>query len=246
MGSTHAYRWTSDGLVHIRHVEKIDRAHLVAIGRQINLAEKNIQAFVSGKPALNMLLWGEKGLGKSTIIKMLLSEYASQGLTAVEFRNEDILSLYDLYAEIRKMDGRYVMVYLDDISFDTGDMLYRMFKSVLEGGLEQIPPNCIFVATSNKRHMITEQAADSGDIYDRDEANEKTSLFARFGLAIGFYPIIKKDYLQIVENYFSIFDLEKYDGWDRDAENYARDRGGRSGRIAKQFAVSRNIFDQML
>lgn len=154
-----------------------------------------------------------------------------------------MLSLYDLYADIRKMKGRYVMIYLDDISFDTGgDMLYRMFKSVLEGGLEEVPKNCIFVATSNKRHMITEHAADSGDLYDRDDANERTSLFARFGLAIGFYPIIKKDYLKIVENYFNIFDIAFYEGWEIEAESYAMDRGGRSGRIAKQFAVFKNIF----
>jgi len=222
-------------------VDNVKRSDLVAIDRQIDLAERNISAFVSGKPALNMLLWGERGLGKSTIVKLLLHEYADKGLTAVEFRNDDVLSLYDLYGEIRKMTGRYVMIYLDDISFDTGDMLYRMFKSVLEGGLEQVPANCIFVATSNKRHMITEQASDSGDLYDRDEANEKTSLFARFGIAIGFYPIIKKDYLKIVENYLKIFDINIYEGWEREAENYAMDRGGRSGRIAKQFAIHKSL-----
>jgi len=237
----HAYRWTKSGLSHIDHVDNVKRSDLVAIDRQIDLADRNIKAFVSGKPALNMLLWGERGLGKSTLVKLMLHEYAQQGLTIVEFRDENVLSLYDLYADIRKMTGRYVMIYLDDISFDTDDMLYRMFKSVLEGGLEQVPSNCIFVATSNKRHMITERAAESGDLYDRDEANEKTSLFARFGLAIGFYPIIKKDYLKIVENYLSIFELEKFEGWEREAENYAMDRGGRRGRIAKQFAIHKSI-----
>lgn len=238
----HAYRWTNNGLVQIEDVDCIERSSLISIDRQIGLAEKNIQAFVSGKPALNMLLWGERGLGKSTIVKMLLHEYSKQGLAAIEFRNDDVLSLYDLYADIRKMTGRYVMIYLDDISFDTGDTLYRMFKSVLEGGLEEVPKNCIFVATSNKRHMITETAADSGDLYDRDDANEKTSLFARFGLAIGFYPIQKKDYLKIVENYLNVFEIPLFDRWEQEAENYAMDRGGRSGRIAKQFAVFKGIY----
>jgi len=237
----HAYRWTSDGLVQIENVDFVDRSSLVAIDRQIELAEKNIQAFVSGKPALNMLLWGERGLGKSTLVKMLLHQYANKGLAAIEFRNEDVLSIYSLYADIRKMKGRYVMIYLDDISFDSGDMLYRMFKSVLEGGLEEVPTNCIFVATSNKRHMITEKAADSADLYDRDDENEKSSLFARFGLAIGFYPILKKDYLKIVESYLNKFEIPLYEGWDMEAENYAMDRGGRSGRIAKQFAIHKNI-----
>lgn len=242
MSKAHAFRWTADGLVQIEDVDYINRSDLVAIDRQMALAEKNIQAFVSGKSALNMLLWGERGLGKSTIVKVLLHDYADRGLAAVEFRNEDVLSLYELYGEIKKMAGRYVMIYLDDISFDTGDVLYRMFKSVLEGGLEKVPENCIFVATSNKRHMITERAADTGDLYDRDEANEKASLFARFGLAIGFYPIIKKDYLKIVENYMRIFEIEPYEGWEQEAENYAMDRGGRSGRIAKQFAVHKSIY----
>lgn len=237
----HAYRWTKDGLGKIEHVDSVSRGDLVAIDRQIGLAEQNIRAFVSGKPALNMLLWGEKGLGKSTLIKLLLSEYSKDGLTAVEFRNDDVLSIYDLYADIRKMTGRYVMIYLDDISFDSNDILYRMFKSVLEGGLEEVPSKCIFVATSNKRHMVTEQASDSGDLYDRDDANEKTSLFARFGLAIGFYPIIRKDYLRIVENYFDRYEIPFTDGWEREAESYAMDRGGRSGRIAKQFAVTKIV-----
>jgi predicted AAA+ superfamily ATPase len=242
MINIHAYRWLAGGLVPVEHIDTVPRDSLVAIDRQVELAEKNIKAFVSGKPALNMLLWGERGLGKSTLVKMLLSEYSSEGLVAVEFRHDDILTLYDLYAEIRKMKDRYVMIYLDDISFDTGDMLYRMFKSVLEGGLEQKPENCIFVATSNKRHMITEQAQDSGDLYDRDEVNEKSSLFARFGLAIGFYPLTKKDYLKIVEKYLVDSGIGLYDGWERDAEVYAMDRGGRSGRIAKQFSIYKGIF----
>jgi len=241
MSMIHAYRWTESGLTQIENVDSVRRSDLVAVDRQIKLAENNIKAFVSGKPALNMLLWGERGLGKSTIVKLMLHEYAKQGLAAVEFRNDNVLSIYDLYAEIRKMTTRHVMIYLDDISFDSSDILYRMFKSVLEGGLEEVPKNCIFVATSNKRHMITEQAADSGDLYDRDDANEKTSLYARFGLAIGFYPIIKKDYLKIVENYMVIFGIEKYDGWEQEAEVYAMDRGGRSGRIAKQFAVYKGV-----
>lgn len=241
MSKAHAYRWTQGGLTQIEFVDSVKRSDLVAIDRQIALAEANIKTFVSGKPALNMLLWGERGLGKSTIVKLMLNEYAHAGLTAVEFRNDDVLSIYDLYAEIRKMETRHVMIYLDDISFDSSDILYRMFKSVLEGGLEEVPKNCIFVATSNKRHMITEQASDSGDLYDRDDVNEKTSLYARFGLAIGFYPIIKKDYLKMVENYLNIFGIELYDGWEREAETYAMDRGGRSGRIARQFGIFKGL-----
>lgn len=238
----HAYRWSQGGLASVDNVEPVKKEDLIAIDRQINLAMKNIESFVNGKPALNMLLWGEKGLGKSAIIKMLLTEFAGRGLSAVEFRHDDIITLYDLFAQIRKMRDRYVMIYLDDVSFDTDDTLYRMFKSVLEGGLEEKPSNCIFVATSNKRHMITEKAQTMGDIYDRDEINEKASLFARFGLAIGFYPLNPKDYKQIVASYLERNGLGLYDGWEKEAEAYAMDRGGRSGRIAKQFGVYKSIF----
>ena len=238
----HAYRWSEDGLAQVDHIEPVRRSDLISIDRQIDLAVKNIEAFTSGRPALNMLLWGEKGLGKSAIIKMLLTEYADEGLTAVEFRHDDIITLYELYAEARKMKDRFVMIYLDDVSFDTGDTLYRMFKSVLEGGLEEKPANCIFVATSNKRHMITESASDSGDIYDRDTVNENASLFARFGLAIGFYPLSPKDYKRIARSYLEKFNLPVNEGWEMEAEAYAMDRGGRSGRIAKQFAVYKSIF----
>jgi predicted AAA+ superfamily ATPase len=239
---TNAYRWLEGELVQIDHIEQVHRGDLVAIDRQVNLAVKNIEAFVKGIPALNMLLWGEKGLGKSTMIKMLLTEYAEQGLTAVEFRHTDITDLYGLYAEIRKMSDRFVMICMDDISFDAGDSMYRLFKSILEGGLEEKPKNCIFVATSNKRHMITEKAETFGDVYDRDEVNEKASLFARFGLAIGFYPLNPKDYKQIVKSYLEQFNIGLYDTWETEAEAYAMDRGGRSGRIAKQFAIYKNIY----
>ncbi|WP_277656023.1 DUF815 domain-containing protein [Seleniivibrio woodruffii] len=239
---TNAYRWSEGELVQIDHVEKVFRGELVAIDRQVDLAVRNIEAFISGIPALNMLLWGEKGLGKSTMIKMLLTEYGEKGLTAVEFRHTDINDLYGLYAEIRKMPDRYVLIYMDDISFDAGDSVYRLFKSILEGGLEEKPKNCIFVATSNKRHMITESAQTFGDVYDRDEINEKASLFARFGLAIGFYPLNPKDYKQIVKAYLEKFNIGAYDKWEIEAEAYAMDRGGRSGRIAKQFAIYKNIY----
>lgn len=238
----HAFRWGKEGLSPVHHIEPVKRESLIAIERQVDLAVKNIEAFVAGRPALNMLLWGEKGLGKSTMIKMLLTEYAEEGLSAVEFRHDDIVTLYDLFDEIRKMDDRYVMIYMDDVSFDSGDTLYRMFKSVLEGGLEDKPKNCIFVATSNKRHMITERAQEFGDVYDRDEVNEKASLFARFGLAIGFYPLLLKDYRMIVKHYLNEFGIGEYQDWEKEADAYAMDRGGRSGRIAKQFAVYKSIY----
>ncbi|WP_022851046.1 DUF815 domain-containing protein [Limisalsivibrio acetivorans] len=232
-----AYRWKNGGLEPIGALEDVYRTDLVALERQIDLITANIESFIETGFALDILLWGERGAGKSSIIKMVLTEYAEKGLRAVEFRQEDIADIHDLYAVIRKDPELRFLIYFDDISFDSDDILFRRFKSTIEGGLETKPANCIFTATSNMRHMVRESAADTEDIYDRDAANERTSLFARFGLSVGFYPVPKKDYLAIAEHYLNKLDVRDRIDWEREAENFAINRGGRSGRIAKQFAV---------
>ena len=115
--------------------------------------------------------------------------------------------------------------------------MYRRFKSAIEGGLESTPKNLMFVATSNKRHMISSIVYETGDIYERDEVNEQTSLQARFGLSLGFYPLKKDEYLSIAKMYLNKYNVELKEGWQKMAESYAIDRGGRSGRLAKQFAA---------
>ena len=232
-----AYRWIQGELMEIGSIESVSSDDLLLVDMHKKLAEKNIQALLEDRPALNMLLWGERGSGKSSLIKMLLTKYADSGLRAVEFRQEYITEIYKLYAVIRSYPELKFMIYFDDISFDNDDILYRRFKSVVEGGLESRPENCIFTATSNRRHLITETAYDTSDIYDRDEVNERISLFARFGLAIGFYPLSRDDYLKIAGFYLDKLNVSRFEDWEREAENFAMNRGGRSGRIANQFAV---------
>lgn len=237
MNTPYAYRWHQGALAPIEEVDRVRREDLVGLDKQIDTVDKNIRSFIAGGPHLDMLLWGERGAGKSSIIKLFLTEYSSCGLRAVEFRQEDIAELNLLYAFIRKDRTHFYMIFFDDISFDRNDVLFRRFKSTLEGGLEKRPANCMIVATSNMRHMIPDKAADTNDIYDRDEENEKISLKARFAINIGFYPMRKDAYLKIAAHYMDKFKLEKPENWEQLAENYAMDRGGRSGRIAKQFAV---------
>ncbi|MCA1933756.1 MAG: ATP-binding protein, partial [Calditerrivibrio sp.] len=133
-------------------------------------------------------------------------------------------------------------ILFDDISFNYDDERYRSFKSILEGGIFEQPHNVMIVATSNRRHLIFEHASDTDDIYSRDDINESTSLYSRFGLVVGFYPMGKDDYLNIVKNYLFKYGLDLYDGWDKDAENFAMNRGGRNGRVAKQFAIYKKIY----
>lgn len=236
----YAYRWGNEQLIPIYDIERIATEDLLCIDSQKEMAMKNISVMLSGLPALNMLLWGERGCGKSALIKMLLHEYHECGLRGIEFSQDDVKDIYLLYNEIRKSD-RCFLIFFDDVSFDKNDREYRKFKSIIQGGLENKPSNCIFVATSNKRHMINESAADTADIYERDRINEQASLFARFGLALGFYPMTSQSYLQIAGFYLDKFKIERYTGWEKDAEAFSIDRGGRSGRIAKQYAVYTNV-----
>lgn len=211
---------------------------LLAISPQVTIADKNIASFVKDGPFLNMLLWGEKGGGKSTLLRILALKYADKGLVTVEFADEKPGSVFELYKIMRENEKSKFMLFFDDISFNESDESYRRFKSAVEGGLEDKPFNVLFAATSNKRHIVSNKVADTGDIYDRDEAGELTSLQARFGLSIGFYPLQKDDYLNIVEMYLKKYKINYVSSdWKRLAENYAIDRGGRSGRLAKQFSA---------
>lgn len=233
-----AYRYFEGTLAETELTSDIELDDLLAISTQVKLAEKNVASFVAGGPFLNMLLWGEKGGGKSSLIRILALKYSPKNLVTVEFVDETAGAIFGLYKIIRLNPDKKFMLFFDDISFNEGDTAYRRFKSAVEGGLEEKPNNVLFAATSNKRHMVKDKAADSGDIYDRDEANELTSLQARFGLSIGFYALGKDDYLKIVEKYLIKYKIAyKSKDWKRLAENYAIDRGGRNGRLAKQFAA---------
>ena len=215
----------------------ISRNSLLGLDREQTLIKRNIERFLAGKPALNVLLWGEKGAGKSTIVRMLASEYARRNLRVIEYCDNDFYGIYELYHIIRKHSTYRFVIYFDDVSFDDSDERYRKFKSIVEGGLEEKPANSLFIATSNRRHFIAEKAMDTQDIYNRDIINEQSSLHARFGLTLGFYPLERTLYLEIVGYYMEKNGIPHFDGWEETAEAYAMQRGGRSGRAAQQFCI---------
>ena len=232
-----AYRYIN-GQLETAYIESdIELSELLAVSDNVALADKNIASFVAGGPCLNMLLWGEKGSGKSTLLKLLALKYAKDNLVTIEFIDESAGAIYKLYKLIRENSHKKFLLFFDDISFNTSDTAYRRFKSAIEGGIESKPKNVIFAATSNKRHIVSGSAQDISDIYDKDEANEQTSLQARFGLSIGFYSLKKEDYLNIAKMYLKKYNINIPDDWEKQAESYAIDRGGRSGRLAKQFAA---------
>ena len=233
-----AYRWVDHKVVEaIEHIELVDEEDLLFIDNQKSIARKNIENFVLHKPYLHMLLCGPRGTGKSSLIKLLLNLYKDRGLKVIEFPQESIHTIYALYRFIRENNNSCFLIFFDDISFDEDDLYFRKFKSTMEGGLEETPSNCMYVATSNKRHIIKEKANNSDDIYNFDMINEELSLFARFGLAIPFPVLTRKEYLEIVKFYLYKFSINYSNNLIEDAENFAIDRGGRSPRIAKQFAI---------
>jgi len=236
-----ASRWTGTILENITHIEHVGVDDLLHIDNQKQIAIKNIANFIDKKPCLNMLLWGERGSGKSSLIKMLLHKFDNDGLRAVEFPQEKIITTYRLYSKLRDRANSSFIICFDDISFDENDIFYRKFKSIIEGGLEKQPENIMFVATTNKRHLIKEKALMSNDIYDRDICNEQMSLYARFGLTIGFYPLNTAHYLDIAKFYLRKICNKLPDNWEKKAENFAINRGGKSARVAKQFAIYTNL-----
>lgn len=236
-----AYRFRNDELSEIWFNNVISSHDLIGLEEQQKLINKNVEFLLKGGSALNILLWGEKGAGKSTVVRLLARDYSGKGLRIIEFCDDDYYSIYELYVFIRKNSEFKFILYFDDVSFNENDERYRNFKSIVEGGLESKPSNAIFVATSNRRHIMAESAADTEDMYNRDEQNESSSLFARFGLSIGFYPLSKEIYLEIVRHYFANTGMVLYEDWAIEAERFAIDRGGRSGRVAQQFAVYSHI-----
>ncbi len=233
----YAFRWSSGIAEPIEEIEQVSFEDLLEIEQQKRLVRMNIEAFIKETRALNMLLWGERGCGKSSLIKATLNHYKHKGLRVVELTKSGLEEIYPLYNRIRTLpEYRFVLLF-DDISFDNRDDSYRRFKSILEGGIEKLPENIIFVATSNMRLLTTNRAATTENDYSTEEINEQMSLFERFGLIVSFHPFNREQYLSTVEHYLKRYNMEFNEEIAREAENYASLHASRSARTAKQFAL---------
>lgn len=237
-----AFRWIRDGrsgwLQPVVHPDLPDSADLVGIDRALATLDRNTRQFLGGHPANNVLLWGERGCGKSTAVKGLLRSYAGNGLRLVEVNKEDLQQLPVICNLLRELPWRFIL-FCDDLSFDESDSAYRELKALLEGGLEARPENVLVYATSNRRHLLPERMTDNSDaeeIHPEERVAEKLSLSDRFGITLAFYAMSQETYLAVVRHLAAAAGLlPEPDELEREALYWASGRGARSGRVARQF-----------
>ncbi len=228
----------------VPRVNRVEMDLLQGIDRVRDQLVENTSRFARGLPANNALLWGARGMGKSSLVKAAHAHVngsaAEDGprLKLVEIHREDIESLPDLMARMRGSRHRFI-VFCDDLSFDADDTSYKSLKAVLEGGIEGRPDNVIFYATSNRRHLLPRDMMEnerSTAINPGEAVEEKVSLSDRFGLWLGFHKCSQDEYLAMVAGYVAHHDLPvPEDTWRPEALEWATTRGSRSGRTAWQY-----------
>jgi hypothetical protein len=209
---------------------------LVGVDRQKDRFLENLQRFAAGLPANHALLWGVRGTGKSSLAKAAFMAAAAKAKTLklVEVDRDQVTALPDLFDVLRARDERFVVL-CDDLSFEEGAAAAKALKSALEGGVSGPPANVLFVATSNRRHLMPRgHAEDRGLIATAEDAEEEVSVSDRFGLWIGFPPMDQEAYLAAVKGYAKRYSLKAPD-LERRALQWAQLRGARSGRVAWQF-----------
>jgi len=239
-----AFVWAPDpGELHaVAQVNRVEITLLCAVSHVRDLLLDNTRRFAKGLPANNALLWGARGMGKSSLVKAahaaINRETGSSDVKLIEIHREDIESLPKLMTAIRTAPYRFI-VFCDDLSFDNDDTSYKSLKAVLEGGIEGRPENVIFYATSNRRHLLPRDMIEnerSTAINPAEAVEEKVSLSDRFGLWLGFHKCSQDDYLDMVRGYAVHHGLDvAEDDLRSQALEWATTRGSRSGRVAFQF-----------
>ena len=237
-----AFRWERAGeggyLQEVAHPHLFDLDDLVGIDDIRAEVVRNTAQFVAGLPANNVLLWGERGCGKSSLVKGLLKPFAPRGLRVVELKRWDIMSLPQITALLLGQPY-YFILFCDDLSFDEGEGDFRALKTLLDGDIEERPANVLIYATSNRRHLMPERMEDNvggGEIHPDEAVGEKLALSDRFGLSMGFYCLDQDEYLTIVRYYAAQRKLDLNDDELRDkALKWSGSSGRRSGRSARQF-----------
>jgi predicted AAA+ superfamily ATPase len=237
-----AFVWHADPdrLVPVPRVNRVELPLLLGIDRARDTLLANTRQFAGGLPANNALLWGARGMGKSSLVKSVHAAVRGEGaaLALVEVQREDLPSIGRLLTLLRDAPVR-VILFCDDLSFSHDDQHYKSLKAVLDGGVEGRPDNVVFYATSNRRHLMPRDMIEnerSTAINPSEAVEEKVSLSDRFGLWLGFHPCSQDEYLEMIAGYCAAY------GVDVDAEQMRAEaiewqatRGSRSGRVAWQF-----------
>jgi predicted AAA+ superfamily ATPase len=229
----------------VHHVNRVAMPLLRGIDRSRDTLLENTRRFAAGLPANNALLWGARGMGKSSLVKAAHGEVAGEqpedapALKLIEIHREDIESLPELMGLLRDRPERFIL-FCDDLSFDSGDTSYKSLKAALEGGIEGRPDNVVFYATSNRRHLLPREMIEnerSTAINPSEAVQEKVSLSDRFGLWLGFHNCSQDEFLAMVAGYIEHFGVPaEPTEWRGEALEWATTRGSRSGRVAWQFA----------
>jgi hypothetical protein len=225
----------------VRHIEDLGFEDLVGINSQKEQIIKNTKRFLEGLPSNNVLLWGARGTGKSSLIKALLNTYKDEGLRVIEIDREDLDDLIEISDMVRELPYRFI-IFCDDLSFEEGEKGYKGLKRILEGSIEAPPENIKIYATSNRRHLITEYQSDNqgtsvgknGEIHYSDSVEEKISLSDRFGMWLSFYHGTQKEYLEVVDSYFKDYKGDR-ESLHKEALMFSQSRASKSARTAKQF-----------
>jgi predicted AAA+ superfamily ATPase len=225
--------------VPIAEPHAIDLDDLIGVERPVAELVRNTEQLLRGLPANHVLLFGERGTGKSSAVKGLLTRFADRGLRIVEVTKQDLIHLPEVIAALRGLPFRF-LVFCDDLSFDEGEPGMRELKAALEGSIEATPANVRIVATSNRRHLIPQRVRDNREArLDADSelhVGETLALADRFGLVLGFYGFPQPTYLRIVERYAAKAGIALPEAeLHAQALRFALDRSSRSGRVAKQF-----------
>lgn len=238
-----AYVWSGDRLLPVTAYHAMPLGLLRGVDEAAATLMANTTAFAQGLPANHALLWGARGMGKSTLVKAVVAEVnrrAGANIALVEVHPEDIGTLPALLAVLAGAERPFIL-FCDDLAFETANADYRHLKTILEGGLARRPDHLLFYATSNRRHLLPRSMNDNlqaAVIHEYEGVDETVSLSDRFGLWIGFPRCSQEEYLAMVRGYADTFGLSRPgDGLEAEALQWAMTRGGRSGRVAWQFIV---------
>ncbi len=251
-GASHAANWRRHSFAgYLEPIDTIVSIHLddlLAIGELKLTTVITAGQFLAGYPANNILLWGTRGTGKSSLVRALLHSYAPQGLRVIQVDKDDLIHLPDIVDEIKGEPYKYI-IFSDDLSFDIGESSYKMLKSALDGSVYAPPENVLIYVTSNRRHLLPEYESDNrgamlveGEIHHGEAVEEKISLSGRFGIWVSFHPFSQDQYLEVVRQW--VEKLVKKSGakldWNKEGHDaailWSQKKGDRSGRIAYQFA----------
>lgn len=246
LDSADCFIWSAEkGLLEpVARVNRVDIGLIKGVDRVRDILFDNTERFATGLPANNVLLWGARGMGKSSLVKAVHARINNSRaidalpLKLVEIHREDIDTLPSLMTILKAAPFRFVL-FCDDLSFDHDDTSYKSLKAALEGGVEGRPENVIFYATSNRRHLLPRDMIENERytaINPSEAVEEKVSLSDRFGLWLGFHKCSQDEYLEMIDGYVRHYRLEiEADRLRAEALEWATTRGSRSGRVAWQF-----------